>query len=435
MKKRVLVLASILSLTMSVSAFAGPNHSFCVGAEMTTMNSHAGPIDTTQDAFNVAWNLSYAGYVPQLILSKASDEASKINVDTVTFDRLNSGVVYLAAHGSTDGKEVIWVNNNTDLNFKLVNNGNYATGHGLDVTKGNYSNTKLAIIGTCNCGVVGGVAQTFQQKGADCSIGWTGTVDNNTMTTYMKHLSKHLADGKTVSAAIKEANVSVLEELGENPDMSFKTYKTYGSGVYNSIKISSSAVTNLAVQNSMADEYSVDLAAEDIYDPDTYQRPTEKFTNIEDKNIEYRNGDDTEIASYFKNSVDSSFNEKLFEKTEIETIPGDDSDMILLYRFKVGNVVSNFGYIVNIEDYKVKGYEELGDSLYHLAVPNSNITDSAKEEKLKAYNNGLKETNDTVKEQTVDVLFDSVSKQFKYFVKTVYETETGGIYAVREEVQ
>ena len=438
MKKKILVLASILSLTMTVPAFAGPTHSFCVGAEMTKMHSTSGAVDTAQDAFDVAWNLAYAGYVPQLVLSKIDDEEITINSNTVTFDRLNSGVVYLAAHGTEDGKELIWVNNNTGLNYRLVNNISYTPGRGLDVSDGNYSNTKLAIIGACYCGITGGLAQAFQQKGADCAVGWTVTVDNGTIAAYMRHLTTHLAAGMTVSEAIKEANITVLDDLpDEGYDPSFRNYKTYGSGVYNPIKISNRAAENLAILSSMGEEYGINEISEDkdgLYNPDTYQRPTESFTNVESENIEYQNGDDTEIVSYIREYVDSNFNEELFEKTEIETIPGDDSDMIITYRYKVGNVVSDFGYNINIEDYKMIGYKETGTSLYDFVVPATILADDVQEEKLEAYNDELMEMQDVVKEQNVDVAFNSKSKQFEYFVKTVYETEDGGIYAVREKV-
>ena len=439
MKKRTMILAGVLSLTMITPVFAGPTHSFCVGAEMTTMSSTSGAIDTAQDAFDVAWNLAYAGYVPQLVLSKIDDEEITLNSDTVTFDRLNSGVVYLASHGTNDGKQAIWVNNNTDLNYRLVNNVSYVSGRGLDVSDGNYSNTKLAIIGACYCGLTGGVAQAFQQQGADCAVGWTVTVDNGTIAAYMRHLTTHLAAGMTVSEAIKEANVTVLDDLPDKDyDTSFRNYKTYGSGVHNSIKINSSTAANLAVLNSIGEEYGINAISEDkdgLYNPETYQRPTDSFINVESENIEYRNSDDTEIVSYIKEYVDSNFNKELFEKTEIETIPGDDSDMIITYRYKVGDVVSDFGYNINIEDYKMIGYKETGTSLYNFAVPATILADDMKESKLEAYNASLMEMKDSVKEQNVDVTFDSKSKQFEYFVKTVYETEDGGIYAVREKVQ
>lgn len=163
MKKKVLVIASILSLAMSVPAFAGATHSFSVGAEMSKYGSNPA-IDTTQEVLNVAYNLALTGYTPQIVLSRVEDKKININNSTMTTDWLNSGVVYLAAHGEDTGKSVIWYHKDTGLNYRVANYNIDNPAAGLDVNKANLTNCKLAIMAACYSGLSGGIAQSFQKK-------------------------------------------------------------------------------------------------------------------------------------------------------------------------------------------------------------------------------------------------------------------------------
>ena len=92
MKKRILILAGILSLTMATPAFAGATNSFSVGeSDIPSKDSPTGYIDTSENALDVARNLVYAGYTPIIAIENVGRNA-------VTADRLNSGVDFLAGH-------------------------------------------------------------------------------------------------------------------------------------------------------------------------------------------------------------------------------------------------------------------------------------------------------------------------------------------------
>lgn len=424
MKKFTMVLAGILSLTMVTPAFAGATDVFSVGAEMTPVNEDEGAADTTQDALDVAYNIEAAGYDPEVVLSREDDSNIKINTNTVTLNKLNSGVVYLAAHGSTDGKEAIWVNTNTGLNYRVVNDVYYLPAFGINAADGDFSNCKLALIGTCNGGLTGGLANIMQKNGADCAVGWTDSVWSITMARYNKILTSYLANNKTIQEAIKGANAEIVKQEDLNIDERVLKYKTYGGGVYNPIKI------NSAKSGSLSN--SKDVKVTD--NQNTFINELETYNVVDNANIEYKNGDDSKIVDYIRDNYDSRFDKDLFFKAEIETIPGDDSDMIITYRYKIGDTLSDFGYNVNIENYQMVGYKEIGCKLYDFDMPTVAMDNDVKLEKLHAYNLHKEDTTDKIIEQTIDVKFSSVNKEFVYFVNTDYQTSEGGIYSVRAEI-
>lgn len=426
-KRRILVLTSILSLAVSVPAFAGATHSYSVGAEMTPCGTNPA-IDTTQEVLDVAYNLVYAGYTPQIVAYK-EDGSTKINNTTVTTDWLNSGVVYLAGHGWPSGKEVLWTNTNTNLEYRVCN---YASENfGCNIEDANLSNCKLAIMAACYSGLSNGIAQSFQKNGAACAIGWKPSVSSVSMARYNKILTNYLANGTTIQNAIKGANADIVDEEDINYDPNVLKYQTYGSGVYNTIKKNfNRSIDEKNITNEVNIFDSVDKNAEGIYNPDTFINLLETYNPV-DNSIEYRNGNDAEIVSYIQENMDSRFDKKLFAVNQVETIPGDDSDMIITYRYKIGDVLSDFGYNVNIENYKMVGIKEVGQDLYEYNEPVMFNTRDIKAEKIQEYNAVAEDTGDEVVEQSLDIRFSSKDKKYVYNVNTDYKTKDGGIYRVR----
>lgn len=432
MKKKVLAIASILSLAMTVPAFAGATHSFSVGAEMTKYGKNPA-IDTTQEVLDVAYNLVSTGYTPRIVLSREDDKEINISGSTITPDWLNSGVVYLAGHGDETGNLVLWTNSNTTLNYRVANY-NVVPAAGRNVNDANLTNCKLAIMAACYSGLSGGIAQSFQKNGADCAIGWTTSVSDVSMARYNKILTSYLANGATVQNAIKGANADIKTENDIYYDPRVFNYKTYGSGVYNTIKRNISRSENaIDFADDMSIFDSVDKNGEGIYNPDTFVNVLDTYDAV-DAEIEYRDGEDTEIISYIQENMDARFDKSLFDIAEIETIPGDDSDLLLTYRYKVGDVVSDFGYNVNIENYKMVGIQEVGSALYGYDAPATIALDDVMEEKVHAYNAKNADCADEVIEQDVEVKFSSKDKSFVYFVNTEYKTEDGGIYRVHANI-
>lgn len=418
-KKMSIILAGVLSVMMVTPVFAGATHSYNVGTDL-------GDIDTTDEVLDVARNLVYAGYTPQIV-------TSNLGASTITTDWLNSGVVYLAGHGPTDGSAVLWINDDTNLNYRVCNY-SVDSSLGRNVNNANLADCKLAIMAACYSGLTGGIAQSFQTKGADCAIGWKLEVSDVTMARYNKILTSYLADGLTVQYAIKGANADIVNEEDINYDPNVLQYKTYGSGVYNVVKRTTDTARSIdpeSVIDGMAIFNGIDENAEGIYNPDTFTDVLTTYTAVEDNTIEYKNGDDTEVISYIQENVDPRFNKDLFEMTEIETIPGDNSDMIITYRYKVGDVVSDFGYNVNIENYKVVSYKEVGHELYDYAVSATIAVEDMKAEKLQAFVAEPTNETDAVKDQNISVKFSSADKEYVYHVNTVYETEDGGVYCIR----
>lgn len=410
MKKRIIIVSTMISLAMSIPAYAGATHSYNVGTDL-------GDIDTTQEVIDVAGNLFYAGYTPQIVVSN-------IGKDTITEDWLNSGVVYLAGHGSTVGNDVLWINNTTGLNYRVCNYLLPSDSTGRNIEDINISNCKLAIMAACYSGVVCGIADSFQESGADCSIGWKDVVSNVTLARYNKILTSYLAQGMTIQNSIKGANADIVDEEDINYDENVFDYQTYGSGVYNSIK---REMRSSGLKEELIEKNIITSNPEDVeYVLDTY-------TQINDCEIEYVNGDDSQITAYITENVDPNFDESLFEKKEIKTISGDDSDMIVTYRYKLGDVVSDFGYNINITDFKAISYKKTGVSLYDYNEPLLYSVEEIKKDKLERFNAKKANSTEDIVEQDISVKFDSKDKKYVYYIDTVYETEDGGIYSVRIE--
>lgn len=209
-------------------------------------------------------------------------------------------------------------------------------------------------------------------------------------------------------------------------------YRVFGSDDA-SIKRNRSGAVDIAALEYI-DSISKRTEKDDVglYDPKTYVRPTSTFIDIKEDGVEYRDGDDMQIIQYIRENIDSNFERKLYQVEEFSVIPGDDSMMLVTYRYKVGDAISDFGYMFNIEDYQVLGYKEMGVRLYDYPATSLFSSDTMKEEALRKCN-AETEITDMIVEQTVSVEFDSASKEFIYYVNTGYEDKNGGQYGLTTE--
>lgn len=411
--KKTILLAGILSFTMVTPTFAGVTNSFSVGeANIPSSDAPSGYIDTAQNALDVARNLVYAGYTPIIAIED-------VNESSVTPDRLNSGVDFLAGHGHNTGNDVLW---------KSYNVNNYTSAFGRNISDINISNCKLAILASCHS--ADGIANSFQKSGARCAIGWKGVVGTYALTDFTTAFSKHLADGLTIKEALRESKAELEGTL--NAGSNVFEYRVFGSDDA-SIKRNRSGAVDIAALEYI-DSISKRTEKDDVglYDPKTYVRPTSTFIDIKEDGVEYRDGDDMQIIQYIRENIDSNFEKKLYQVEEFSVIPGDDSMMLVTYRYKVGDAISDFGYMFNIEDYQVLGYKEMGVRLYDYPATSLFSSDTMKEEALRKCN-AETEITDMIVEQTVSVEFDSASKEFIYYVNTGYEDKNGGQYGLTTE--
>lgn len=415
MKKRILILAGILSLTMATPAFAGATNSFSVGeSDIPSKDSPTGYIDTSENAPDVARNLVYAGYTPIIAIENVGRNA-------VTADRLNSGVDFLAGHG--DENTVYW------KSFCVTNYP--ASVEYPNISNINISNCKLAILASCHSAdSTNGIANSFRKSGAKCAIGWRGVVGTYALADFTTVFTKHLADGLTIQQALREAKAELEGKL--NAGSNVFEYEVYGSGTSSIKRNRDSAVDNEALE--YLDSISKKTRVNDIgrYDPETYVRPTSTFVDIKNEGIVYQNGDDTQIVRYIQENVDNNFDKSLYRVEEFSAIPGDDSMMLIIYRYKVGDVVSDFGYMFNVENHQVLGYKEMGTRLYDYPMASVFSINDMKEEALQKYNAETDNT-DKIVEQTAFVEFDSEAKEYIYSVTTGYEAENGGQYGLTTE--
>ena len=233
--------------------------------------------------------------------------------------------------------------------------------------------------------------------------------------------------------------VSIIISLTMSIPAYAGTAHYYIAAIYNKI-LTDYLVQGMTIQNSikrviMSSGLKEELIEKNIitYNPEDVEYVLDTYTQINDCEIEYVNGDDSQITAYITENVDPNFDESLFEKKEIKTISGDDSDMIVTYRYKLGDVVSDFGYNINITDFKAISYKKTGVSLYDYNEPLLYSVEEIKKDKLERFNAKKANSTEDIVEQDISVKFDSKDKKYVYFIDTVYETEDGGIYSVRIE--
>lgn len=405
MKMRNIISGSLILMctltTTAIPAMANSGYVYSVGYPMTSYSegSETFPaIDTTQEAKNAATNIAKAGYTKKVVTEEISDS-------TITPSWLDSDIVYLAGHGDGNGNAVYWGNKDENLNYRVSANYTPPATHGRNIQNQTLSNTRLAIMAACKSGVSNGIANAFQKQGAKCSIGWTVNVNNGALADYTDILTNYLGDGYTIQNAIKATNADLIDKLVEGTGV-FK-YKTYGGGVYDTI-------TNTRSVSGNEDSFL----------------NVEGYTDISKQNLNYMNGDDSELVTYIVDHIDSRFDADKFEKYEVMTLPDDDSDMIVAYRYKIGDTVTSFGYNINIEDYDVKGIWSSGEELYDYE-----ITAKPNKSAVLLEENALADSNitDMVISQHTSAYFDSVSKKMVYNVYTVYEDAFGGQYCVQTQ--
>ena len=384
MKKRLFSILAIFTIATSTIVSANSGYVFSVGANLPSTKDESA-IDTRQEARDAANNLANAGYSKKIV-------TSNIGSDTITLKWLDSDLLYLSGHGERNA--VLWIDDDNGLNYRVAN---YSVGSEdlvCDITDHNFVNTKLAIIAACYGGLSNGLAHSFELQGADASIGWTKVVDNYNLHDYTKTLTSYLGDGLTIQNSIKSTNADMLKKLHDTSSV-FK-YQTYGQ-VY---------VPITKNRNMSSDDNSL--------------KTIKGYISIDNDNYQYLNGDDTEIVSYI--------NEELFRRNEIFTIPGDDTDLILTYRYQIGNIDTDFGYNVNIENNEVKGIWISGEKIYSYDVPMSISKDLVNDIKEKAIQDS--NISDEIVEQNVITYFDSIDKKLVYKVETTYQDASNGVYCI-----
>ena len=160
------------------------------------------------------------------------------------------------------------------------------------------------------------------------------------------------------------------------------------------------------------------------YDPESYVRPTSLFTDIAVEKIILQNGDDAQLIRYIQTAIDPRF-----DKSQFQT---EYSDGLLIYRYQIGEIVSNFGYIFHVDGKQVLGYKQMGSILYDMPMPDMASVPAMQEKALEKHLAETKNT-DRIVEQTVSVSFDSGAREFVYFVLVGYEDENGGQYGLTAE--
>ena len=394
MKKLIaLMLATAMSIGSATVAMAGSGDVFAVGYDMTEWGDK---IDTTGEARRAANNIEDAGYNKILVTSKPKDS-------NITFSRLNSDIVFLAGHGTSYGDEVFWITGDGEDDHYNVSVDSNFDGDGRDISDYEFTNPKFVIISACYSGQKNGIAHTFELNGAEASIGWLDSVNDNALSDYTDYLTKQLADGETIRTAIQNTNMYLLSKNYQQGSPVFD-YQTYGD-VYSSITKNNRKINNI--------ENKAILFNDDYI-----------YYDLSDKN-------DNDIVNYLK-SIDENFNENNFDKYIVETLPGYDvNDCIIAYRYKVGNVLSDFGYNVSVVDGKVERVCKCGKEIYGIE---ENDLINRLDLKTELIEVNKKYDNASVVKQDKNIFFDSETKKLVCEVSTTIEDDKGYVYCMEDVV-
>lgn len=325
---------------------------------------------------------------------------------------MDSTCVFLAGHGTSDGNSVSWkVGTNSYYN---ISNNNYFS-EGRNISGYSFLNPKLVIVSACYGGLANGIANTFELNGADASIGWKKVVDDTTLSDYTSYLTEFLGNGETIRNSILNTNKIMLDKCFESS--SVFSYQTYGN-VYNTIL------------GNGTKTYGTKENGENVWEN------TENHYYINtDIEYNYKEDNDIEIIKYIKENIDNKFEENNFQKTVMEVLPGyENSDLILTYRYKVNDILSDFGYSIIINNGKAKEIKMHGQKLYEYNNKTAIYYDDYSEEKIREYVNKCDNSDDLIKDQVIERYFDSETLSIKTDILTTYEDDNGSIYCTRNRI-
>ena len=407
MKKLVSILISVtMVLSISSAAFANsiqPRYSNtgyvfgCVGSGES--DDEDDEINTLQECGTVCDYINKWGLFGEIYINPGLSEFQD--------GRLNSPIIYFAGHGNYDS-----INTGGTTGISDGSKSGYKNIRNVD-----FDETKIAVLSGCyTASIPGNITERININGADFSLGWKESYDNEHSRRFSAAFFKHLDQQRSCFDALYYATDELLTgKDGESPiwnDADIFDFAYYGDG---DLTISSFLST---YSNYIDDSY-------DRYAP-LYHDDLIQYEVDGDVNYYYGSEDYDSLESYFRDNIDENFNISDYSCEDMEAFKNGDLNILTL-RYKVGNIDSDFGYNVMTDNGKVFLITQVGTDITseNIVSPLTTMSDNEIKEMSKEY---FDETCPLYK-QNFKKIFNSEEMKIQYYVTNIYGDEETGYFA------
>lgn len=125
------------------------------------------------------------------------------------------------------------------------------------------------------------------------------------------------------------------------------------------------------------------------------------------------------VERYITENIDCNFKSDMFSKKYIYTDNGSDAERFIVYKYKIGDIETNFGYFVTIYNDSEIEISVIGKQLYMINEDNI-VDENIKEEELKEKAVKLDNSNNTIVAQSVERHYAPIIGREVYDVTTTY---------------
>lgn len=391
-----MVLAAVLSMGASATAFAAADDAYFFGDEefLTEME-------------NVEYHMDRMGYYTKIYTNPI--------VSRFTASRLNSSVLYVAGHGTKYS-----VDTGDDCGICIDGSTGYK-----DVSDSSFSRTEMAIMAACKTGRYTNdptecLAGTIEDNGANFVLAWTGSPNTGILGDYTDRFAYYVRRGnKYLDAAINTREYLLSKGA-------YETSTVFDNILFGRVNDTLPEVATRAAKQE----------AKAAVNPVAAYLDDELNQSVVEETVVYNAGssDFDEIEQYIQENVDADF---VLDDYSIKEFGEEENGVNQIsFRLKVNGVSSNYGFIVLCIDDEMK-----------LITFTDNYEDATVDE-IKNMPMAMADSNDgelldmaisadgydyEVDEQYIEKYFDVTEGKVVNAVNTVYVDENGGYFCTEHK--
>ena len=152
----------------------------------------------------------------------------------------------------------------------------------------------------------------------------------------------------------------------------------------------------------------------------------EQYKVNDDIYYKYKSNDFLNIEKYFKENIDENFKITDYKPLEAESFADNEFNIIQL-RYKVGDMMSDFGYNIVTDNSKLIVITKVGNKITNdgLNIPQTqSLENTIRKEAINDLNISY-----PVYSQEIEKIYDTKEEKVKYTVLTTYGDESNGFFA------
>lgn len=329
--------------------------------------------------------------------------------DEYTEGRLNSPIIYFAGHGSPTNIDCGGSGVTIEDRFSPF----------VNINDFNFNEVDIAFLAGCRTSsITESVAKKFVTNGAVYSIGWVGSPATAHMRYFTEAYFDALDKGCTFEQAEECARVRMHDFTAGQETEDIYSYKSYGDG-------------SAKPDTSYGPSYGRN--AEDVTLLDLFIND-DMVQHIVNENVIYEPSTHNyaEIEEYIKENINSNFNIDEYEINEETTDVFEKDVTVLMFNYKIGDVLTDFAYKVIIEGNKAILITQIGEDISNKSFDMSEET-YVEDAVLYQMATDEIENVENIDSQKTYKYFDSELEKIVYVVETVVGTDETGYSNYRFE--